>query len=65
MQLRFIMLYKVVLTFECMFEILNSGTQKKAIEYYVPVYYTITGRSWAYVFGFNSVAGTFKTLKAQ
>ena len=63
--LRFIMLYKVVLTFERVFEILNSGSQMKAIEYYVPVYYAITGGSSAYVFEFNSVAGTFKTLKVQ
>ena len=56
---------KVVLTFECVFEILKSDTQMKATEYYVPVYYAITGGSSAYVFEFNSAAGTFKTLKAQ
>ena len=59
--LRFIMLYKVVLTFE----ILKSDTSMKAVGNYVPVYYAITGGSSAYVFEFNSVAGTFKTLKAQ
>ena len=63
--LRFIMLYKVVLTFGCVFEILKSDTQMKAVGNYVPVYYAITGGLSAYVFEFNSVAGTFKTLKAQ